>query len=64
MTTNFLYQLNQHYPHSYAITLSAAKFELGLLSQVSETLANLHPAIHPEHHVQPGDVDDCRRCGP
>lgn len=49
MTTNFLYQLNQHYPHSYAITLSAAKFELGLLSQVSETLANLHPAIRLLH---------------
>ena len=49
MTTNFLYQLNQHFPHSYAITLSAAKFELGLLSQVSETLASLHPAIRLLH---------------
>ena len=51
MTTNFLYQLNQHFPHSYAITLSAAKFELGLLSQISQTLASLHPAIrllHPD----------------
>lgn len=50
MTTNFLYQLNQHYPHSYAITLSAAKFELGLLSQISQTLASLHPAIRLLHH--------------
>ncbi|MGD4065381.1 hypothetical protein QT638_22635, partial [Xanthomonas citri pv. citri] len=49
MTTNFLYQLNQHFPHSYAITLSAAKFELGLLSQISETLASLHPAIRLLH---------------
>lgn len=49
MTTNFLYQLNQHFPHSYAITLSAAKFELGLLSQVSQTLASLHPAIRLLH---------------
>ena len=49
MTTNFLYQLNQHYPHSYAITLSAAKFELGLLSQISRTLASLHPAIRLLH---------------
>lgn len=49
MTTNFLYQLNQHYPHSYAITLSAAKFELGLLSQISQTLASLHPAIRLLH---------------
>jgi len=49
MTTNFLYQLNQHFPHSYAITLSAAKFELGLLSQISQTLASLHPAIRLLH---------------
>ena len=49
MTTNFLYQLNQHFPHSYAITLSAAKFELGLLSQISRTLASLHPAIRLLH---------------
>ena len=49
MTTNFLYQLNQRYPHSYAITLSAAKFELGLLSQISQTLASLHPAIRLLH---------------
>ena len=49
MTTNFLYQLNQRYPHSYAITLSAAKFELGLLSQISQTLASLHPAIRILH---------------
>ena len=49
MTTNFLYQLNQHFPHSYAITLSAAKFELGLLSQISQTLASLHPAIRILH---------------
>ena len=49
MTTNFLYQLNQHYPYSYAITLSAAKFELGLLSQISQTLASLHPAIRLLH---------------
>lgn len=49
MTTNFLYQLNQHFPHSYAITLSAAKFELGLLSQISETLASLQPAIRLLH---------------
>ena len=51
MTTNFLYQLNQHFPHSYAITLSAAKFELGLLSQISQTLASLHPAIRLLHQV-------------
>ena len=49
MTTNFLYQLNQHFPHSYAITLSAAKFELGLLSQISQTLASLQPAIRLLH---------------
>ena len=49
MTTNFLYQLTQHFPHSYAITLSAAKFELGLLSQISQTLASLHPAIRLLH---------------
>lgn len=49
MTTNFLYQLNQHFPHNYAITLSAAKFELGLLSQISQTLASLHPAIRLLH---------------
>ncbi|MCG8146936.1 phosphoserine phosphatase SerB [Moraxella sp. PS-22] len=49
MTTNFLYQLNQHFPHSYAITLSAAKFELGLLSQISQTLASLHSAIRLLH---------------
>ena len=49
MTTNFLYQLNQHFPHSYAIPLSAAKFELGLLSQITQTLASLHPAIRLLH---------------
>lgn len=49
MTTNFLYQLYQQFPHSWAITLSAAKFELGLLSQISEHLATIHPAIRVLH---------------
>lgn len=49
MTTNFLYQLNQQFPQSWAITLTAAKFEFGLLSQITEVIATLHPAIRVLH---------------
>lgn len=49
MTTNFLYQLNQQFPQSWAITLTAAKFEFGLLSQIIEVLATTYPAIRVLH---------------
>lgn len=49
MTTNFLYQLNQQFPQSWAITLTAAKFEFGLLSQIIDILATIHPAIRILH---------------
>jgi hypothetical protein len=32
-------------------------------SDVLDAAENLHPAVHPEHHVQPGDADDRRRRG-
>lgn len=49
MTTNFLYQLNQQFPQSWAITLTAAKFDFGLLRQIIDSLATLHPAIRVLH---------------
>ena len=49
MTMNFLYQLNQQFPHSQVITLTAAKFELGLMSQISDIFAKIHPAIRVLH---------------
>ena len=32
----------------------------GFARVVLDVAENLHPAVHPEHHVQSGDVDDCR----
>lgn len=43
--SEFLYQLDKQFPNSWVLTLCASKFELGTINQISDVLANIHPAL-------------------